>query len=265
MKSSPTVDACIKELDSAGVPYRIEWTKKHVHVRYGQDYEHLHICASTPSDYRAPLNERGQIRKELREHGLIHAEEDGPREIVPVFLTGGAPSVFSNDLAQTFGKPHKDVLRAIDRVREECGAEFDRRNFAPIKQTDSKGREQRAFRMTRDGYSLVAMGFTGSQAMRWKVKFLEAFNAMEAELASLSAPRSDIGHIREEMDALVSMMGDVEARVGSAPKSEPFPYWVAMTRMERRRFERRLRRKSQPVGASAINVNSVSKFSEATK
>ena len=47
--------------------------------------------------------------------------------------------------------------------------------------------------MTRDGYSMLVMGFTGKAAMEWKIKFLEAFNAMEHHLPStpvaLSGPQ----------------------------------------------------------------------------
>ena len=37
--------------------------------------------------------------------------------------------------------------------------------------------------MNRDGFSLLVMGFTGSKALEWKVRYIQAFNAMEAKLA----------------------------------------------------------------------------------
>ena len=44
---------------------------------------------------------------------------------------------------------------------------------------DSYGREQKVYFMNRDGFSLLAMGFTGSEAMKWKLKYIEAFNVLE--------------------------------------------------------------------------------------
>ena len=51
--------------------------------------------------------------------------------------------------------------------------------FFDISIDDSYGRKQRAYAMTRDGFSLLAMGFTGSSALRWKLKYINAFNKME--------------------------------------------------------------------------------------
>lgn len=48
---------------------------------------------------------------------------------------------------------------------------------------DSYGREQRAYLMNRDGFTLLAMGFTGKAALEWKLKYIAAFNEMEKKLA----------------------------------------------------------------------------------
>jgi hypothetical protein len=117
--SNPCLDAVTSELTSAGVPFKTETGGKHVHVRYGPDFGHLHVVASTPSDWRAPLNERAAIRRDLRAFGLVGPDaEDTRRELVPVQLVGGQPVCTSQDIAESFGKAHKDVLRAIDRVRD---------------------------------------------------------------------------------------------------------------------------------------------------
>ena len=95
----------------------------------------------------------------------------------------------SRNVAEVFGKQHKDVLKAIETIKK------DWRNFAPMSSTedvsnfggmffestmpDSYGREQRVYYMTRDGFTLLAMGFTGKEAMQWKLKYIEAFNNLE--------------------------------------------------------------------------------------
>lgn len=64
----------------------------------------------------------------------------------------------------------------------ECSPEFNERNFAPVGYKDAKGEIRPAYRLTRDGFAFLAMGFTGKKAAAWKERFLEAFNAMEAAL-----------------------------------------------------------------------------------
>lgn len=84
----------------------------------------------------------------------------------------------SRIVAETFGKDHRHVLRDIDNIKKDV-SNFGQM-FFETEAPDSYGRLQRVYQMTRDGFSLLAMGFTGSDAMEWKLKYLEAFNKMEA-------------------------------------------------------------------------------------
>ncbi|MER9687760.1 MULTISPECIES: Rha family transcriptional regulator [unclassified Mesorhizobium] len=92
-------------------------------------------------------------------------------------------------VAERFGKLHKNVLRDVEGI--ECSEEFYRLNFEPIEYEDNRGRLQPMFRMTRDGFSLLVMGFTGPRAMRWKERYIQAFNMMEAELLRRSIERAE--------------------------------------------------------------------------
>lgn len=92
----------------------------------------------------------------------------------------------SLDIAEKFGKPHKDVLKAIRSL--EIPDDFNERNFAPVKYTDKKGELRPAYDITRDGFTILVMGFAGKEAMTWKIRYLEAFNAMEAELTRQALP-----------------------------------------------------------------------------
>ena len=93
----------------------------------------------------------------------------------------GEPVVSSRQIAENFEKNHRDVLRAVDNLKEDV------RNFAQMffESTEpySYGREQRTYLMNRDGFSLLVMGFTGKEALEWKLKYIAAFNAMEKKLA----------------------------------------------------------------------------------
>jgi Rha family phage regulatory protein len=73
------------------------------------------------------------------------------------------PMVSSVQVAENFGKQHKDVLRAIKNL--DVPEDFNRRNFAPVEYEDKKGEKRPAYLMTRDGFTLLVMGVTGPKAM----------------------------------------------------------------------------------------------------
>ena len=101
-----------------------------------------------------------------------------PMEMEPVItVRSDEPVTTSLDVAAMFGKFHKDVLRAIRNI--ECSEEFNRRNFAPVKYTDEKGESRPMYYITRDGFTFLAMGFTGKEAARFKEAYIHAFNRME--------------------------------------------------------------------------------------
>lgn len=93
----------------------------------------------------------------------------------------GEPAASSRQIAESFEKNHRDVLRAVDGLKEDV------RNFAQMffetEAPDSYGRPQRTYLMNRDGFTLLAMGFTGKAALEWKLKYIQAFNEMEKQLA----------------------------------------------------------------------------------
>lgn len=86
----------------------------------------------------------------------------------------------SLDVAETFGKEHKHVLRDIRELG--CSEDFNQSNFGPISYVDSMNRKQEAIIMTRDGFTLLVMGYTGDRAMMFKESYIRQFNAMEAAL-----------------------------------------------------------------------------------
>lgn len=87
----------------------------------------------------------------------------------------------SQTLARTFGKRHADVIRAYDKLG--CSAEFNQRNFAPVEYLDAKGELRRSITMTKDGFAMLAMGFTGPKAAAFKEAFIMEFNKMAEALA----------------------------------------------------------------------------------
>ena len=92
----------------------------------------------------------------------------------------------SRDVAEHFEKQHKDVLESIRNLTAENSATksmFIETSF------ESRGKFYPQYELTRDGFSLLVMGFTGSKALEWKLTYIEAFNEMERELKRLFEER----------------------------------------------------------------------------
>ena len=102
--------------------------------------------------------------------------------IPAVQLIDGHPRVSSLSISEHFEKPHDAVLKSVRKIVSECPAEFDAVNFYAVNYTDAKGESRPMYQLSRDGFTLVAMGFTGKKALAWKVRYIEAFNAMERAL-----------------------------------------------------------------------------------
>ena len=100
--------------------------------------------------------------------------------------------VDSRWVAKAFEKEHKNVLRDIEKILDpESGlsTEFNRLNFEPITYKDSRGRKQKAYGLTREGFTILAMGYTGKKAMTFKEAYINRFNEMEEQLKSLISAR----------------------------------------------------------------------------
>ena len=104
------------------------------------------------------------------------------KQKINITTTGGKLTVSSMMVAEHFEKDHKNVLRTIRQIVSELPANFSdlgQLNFEPSSYINDQNKEQPAMNMTRDGFVLLVMGFTGKRAMEWKLKYIEAFNAME--------------------------------------------------------------------------------------
>lgn len=92
-------------------------------------------------------------------------------------------TVSSREVAQDFEKEHKNILQNIEHLRGQMEpAENSAGYFIPAMYRDAKGEMRKEYLLTRDGFSLLVMGFTGEKALAWKLKYIRAFNAMEMML-----------------------------------------------------------------------------------
>ncbi|EOJ1768151.1 Rha family transcriptional regulator, partial [Campylobacter coli] len=107
----------------------------------------------------------------------------------------------SLDVAKVFGKRHDNVLADIKLILNdlrEIGTSNDLLNFQEVvrisKTTNPKNgklvsRKMPIYNLTRDGFSLLAMGFTGKKALRFKIAFINAFNEMERIIKNQYTPK----------------------------------------------------------------------------
>lgn len=107
----------------------------------------------------------------------------------------GEPVASSRQIAENFGKEHRNVMRDVDSLKKDV-LNFEQM-FFETETPDSYGRPQRTYLMNRDGFSLLVMGFTGKAALEWKLKYIQAFNEMEKKLATPQMPK-----LSKELQAL---------------------------------------------------------------
>ncbi len=95
------------------------------------------------------------------------------------------PVVSSLQVAEDFNKQHKDVLESIRKLTAENAALLEM--FYDSSYISLQNKELPMYKMNRDGFTLLCMGFTGAKALEWKLKYIQAFNAMEKEMIKLPA------------------------------------------------------------------------------
>lgn len=98
-----------------------------------------------------------------------------------VSVVNNTVTALSTDVAKLFSKLHKDVLRSIRSLIEQAPS-LNERNFALVEVKDAKGENRPAYRMDRKGFVLLAMGFTGEVALKFKIAYIDAFDTMERKL-----------------------------------------------------------------------------------
>ena len=149
-----------------------------------------------------------------------------------VVIKDGHPITTSLRVAEIFGKRHDNVLQAIREIMAQVPENFSLLNFKGVEYVDSKGESRPMFEMTRDGFTLLAMGFTGAPALAFKLAYIERFNALDAAQRDLLnfglaiPPTLPLGeflalgeHLRglqTELDGLFKQLKSVEVRCTGA-------------------------------------------------
>lgn len=135
-------------------------------------------------------------------------------ELLPIVLEkDGVPVTTSKAVAEQFGKRHDHVIRDIENllnlpksgeIESDTTKDFLKQNFVEVTYTDSKGRIQPQYIMTKDGFTLLVMGYTGAKAMQFKIAYINAFNQMQQLIkgGGVSAPAPALQSIERRLEAL---------------------------------------------------------------
>lgn len=138
--------------------------------------------------------------------GISIMKELIPKDEYGIFVdahdTARVDSLF---VAEFFEKQHKHVLRDIAKITEPTSGlseEFIKNNFASDFYKDVTGRRLPCYQMTRDGFTMLVMGYTGQKAMRFKETYIKRFNEMESFIKTLISARQEFPLLTENIKLL---------------------------------------------------------------
>lgn len=109
--------------------------------------------------------------------------------------------VSSLQIAERFNKEHYHIMRDIKNLIKDMGVSkigdtpkmFEKTTYI----NEQNKQEYPMYLMNRDGFSLLVMGFTGKEALEWKLRYIKAFNSMEQRLKLIE--QQEIGRLIERM------------------------------------------------------------------
>ena len=108
-------------------------------------------------------------------------------------------------VAEYFEKNHKEVLRDIRNIaapNSGLSKEFAERNFALVSYKDKQNQKRPCYYLTRDGFTILVMGYTGKKALRFKELYIKRFNEMEELIKSLVKARTEFPLLTENIKLL---------------------------------------------------------------
>ena len=140
---------------------------------------------------RSPLLDQQLLRAaNERTYNMSYVQNETQINSVPVkqehqpvvFIQDGEVFANSRDVAEYFGKRHDNIVRDIEKLIAERVPNFGQTVVYRENPSGGASIKSKAYNMDRDGFTLLAMSFSGKKALQFKLRYIEQFNAMEAEL-----------------------------------------------------------------------------------
>lgn len=137
-----------------------------------------------------------------------------------VQINHSEPVTTSEFVAKAFGKEHKNILRKIEEIFTQAPDSFIKLNFKFNEKLVKVGfgeRRDKFYELTKDGFILLVMGFTGKNAMSIKIAYINAFNAIAEKLRRIQAQQHvSISHLisKEQADTIQRAVEERSQRTG---------------------------------------------------
>jgi len=126
-------------------------------------------------------------------------------------------------VAEKFEKRHDHVVRDIENVIQSMGSPQNWGHlFIETSYVHKQNKQTyKEYELTRDGFSLLAMGFTGEKALKWKLDYIKAFNEMEKELLRLYEERKQWEIERAKGVVIRHMLTDtIKMKIADSPNKK---------------------------------------------
>ncbi|ENH9087597.1 Rha family transcriptional regulator [Salmonella enterica] len=147
---------------------------------------------------QTPIYSGDIIATGVNKHALIVPE---------VIIVGREPVTTSQAIARYFGRDHDKIVKRIEHL--DCSVEFLTRNFRRVK-FNHKGRSLAAYEVTKDGFTFLAMGFTGKKAAAFKEAYIAQFNYMANWMIERIETKSEMRSMGDAMKGYIERTGDIQ-------------------------------------------------------
>lgn len=124
--------------------------------------------------------------------------------------------VTSLDVAETFDKEHYHVIEDIRTIQSKISTPEFSGLFYESDYKASNGKKNPMYYMSRDGFTLLAMGYTGEKAMAFKLAYIKQFNAMEKALIGKIREREKGIAVRQALTKAIQQSNENERMHGHA-------------------------------------------------
>lgn len=111
----------------------------------------------------------------------------------------------SLQVAETFEKRHDHVLRDLDELKEGVTQNWGDLFWEDTYIHPQNKQSYRMIFMNRDGFTLLAMGFTGKKALEFKLKYIKAFNDMESHIKQ----QLDMSNLSPELQLMANLVNNM--------------------------------------------------------
>lgn len=147
-------------------------------------------------------------QSDISNSSIVCADVDRKALMLPeVIIVGKEPMTTSQAVARYFERDHDKVVNSIENL--DCSAEFLTRNFRRVK-FEHKGRSLKAYEMTKDGFTFLAMGFTGKKAASFKENYIAQFNYMADWMAGRIETKSEMKSMADAIKGYIERTGDIQ-------------------------------------------------------